>query len=143
MGIKQPVLTHRGILNSKRRLKDPLSVDFSSVGDSGDERMMGVQIVDPNNRYHHPKSKLNDSDMLPGLTLALGNDLSIQRLPEIPSRNFDGNAQAFYSSQAELQTPSRMKDLANREATYRSTTSEKSSKHLVKTRITMPQSLVN
>ena len=80
-------------------------MDFSSAGgldESGDDKSMpGVQIVDPNNRYKHPKSKLNDSDM--GLlTMALGQDSSIQLLPKIATRNYDSNEQAFYSSQAEL-----------------------------------------
>ena len=95
VGIKQPVQTSRGILNSKRRLKNnDLSVDFSDAGmATGSEDVIhGVQIVDPNNRYKHPKSKLHDSDMGP-LAMALGNDVSIQRLPEIPSYrgNIDNN----------------------------------------------------
>ena len=48
--------------------------------------MNGIQIVDPNNRYKQPKSKLHDSDMGP-LAAALGNDDSIQRLPDIVSKN--------------------------------------------------------
>ena len=79
--------TSRGILNSKRRLKNnDLSVDFSDAAtgqESNQELILGVQIVDPNNRYKQPKSKLHDSDMGP-LAMALGNDVSIQRLPEIP-----------------------------------------------------------
>ena len=59
-------------MNLKRRLKNDMSVDFSEV----DQTMDGVQIVDPNNRYKQPKSKLNESDMGP-LALALGNDVSI------------------------------------------------------------------
>lgn len=92
-----------------------MNVDFSDAGlnnslatgqESGGELIHGVQIVDPNNRYKHPKSKLHDSDMGP-LALALGNDVSIQRLPEISINRTEGNVsnaaqghneQAFYSS---------------------------------------------
>ena len=61
-----------------------MSVDFSDTGlekhestvSNDHKNMDGIQIVDPNNRYKQPKSKLHESDMGP-LALALGNDVSI------------------------------------------------------------------
>ena len=80
VGIKQPVFDH----GSSRRIN--MSIDFSEQTHSSfiggadiegqGDKMEGIQIVDPNNRYKHPKSKLHDSDM--GiLAQALGNDTSI------------------------------------------------------------------
>ena len=94
-----------------------MSVDFSETGetDQNDESMVtiqqnntneGIQIVDPNNRYHQPKSKLHESDLC-DLSMALNNDESIQHLPDINQpRNIDTtNAQVFYQSNTDLQTP--------------------------------------
>lgn len=55
---------------------------LATIPDSPYHEIEGIQIVDPKNRYRHPKSKLHDSDMGP-LAMALGQDASIQRLPEI------------------------------------------------------------
>lgn len=68
-----------------------MSIDFSDESIGRENQIMeGVQIVDPKNRYRPPKSKLYDSDMGP-LNLALGNDLSIQRLPEIKKFRMNAN----------------------------------------------------
>ena len=95
------------------------------------------------------------------LALALGNDVSIQRLPEISINRTDGNVsnaaqghneQAFYSSQADLQKPMRLAkdDISgsgvkpHRDASFRSTTSGiTANEYLVKSRIAVPESLVN
>ena len=86
VGIKQPL--HMPA-DSRKNL---ISIDFSEseIGANeiqvGESEMQGVQIVDPNNRYKHPKSKLHASDMGP-LAMALGGDTSIQRLPHIELTN--------------------------------------------------------
>ena len=80
VGIKQPFPTYRGV--SKNRLVN-MSLDslahselaedtsLATIEDSTRGQIEGIQIVDPKNRYRHPKSKLHDSDMGP-LAQALG-----------------------------------------------------------------------
>lgn len=89
VGIKQPIVSPRNASKNRHRL---LNLSLDSMVDSemaddtsqvtfeegGQERIIdGIQIVDPKDRYKHPKSKLHDSDMGPFLTANLVQDSSI------------------------------------------------------------------
>ena len=84
-------------------------------------------MVDLDNRYKHPKSKLNDSDMGP-LAQALNQDVSIQRLPVIRTDRMVTNYSTAMIGEG-------------RNAHLLSTTSGITD-HLMKNRINMPQSIV-
>ena len=145
VGIKQPIVSPCGA--SKNRL---LNLSLDSLVDSdmaddtsqitieagGQERIIdGIQIVDPKNRYKHPKSKLHDSDMGP-LTAALVQDSSIQRLPEINLKGDKSNNQIFYQSQRELYLQGPTPTGMSRQ------TASGITNHLMKNQIAVPGSLL-
>lgn len=72
-----------------------LAGDSSMVTIGIDGIGSGIQIIDPNNRYKKPKSKLRDTDM--GMLTSLENDESVQRLPAIQLTNIDSKDKAFFT----------------------------------------------
>ena len=100
--------------------------------------MDGIQIVDPNNRYHQPKSKLHESNA--ELTMALNNDESIQHFPDINQSRDATNAQVFYASNANLHQKT---ETLRQEESYRSTTSGIGKSHLQKSQIGASEASLN
>ena len=126
-----------------------MSVDFSETDDLGqteqsmvtiqhENTMDGIQIVDPNNRYHQPMSKLHESNA--ELTMALNNDESIQHFPDINQSRDATNAQVFYASNSNLDLKT---ENLRQEESYRSTTSGIGKSHLQKSQIGASEASLN
>lgn len=103
VGIKQPMMSVRESRRN-RMLNLGIDADETITSLAGDSSMVtigidgigsGIQIIDPNNRYKKPKSKLRDTDM--GMLTSLENDESVQRLPAIQLTNIDSKDKAFFT----------------------------------------------